>query len=215
MVSIEGNFPSQVYVWFGDQPGQLVYHTSNWILVDAPAASQAGSVDLTLRSPSAGTVLLLADGFTYLHDGPTPTTNPPPTPTTSPTTNPSPTSAPTSGPTSTTSGGGGTSTTSGGGGGTPTSPTPSSTPTSPAPGPTTSVPSTTSAPGPTTTTAPTTSTTAASTTTPPGPARQPRPGAAGGPLDLAGGLRGVPLQGLGGLTEVTPCTTDPCRFRRI
>ncbi|MEL6981584.1 MAG: S8 family serine peptidase, partial [Actinomycetota bacterium] len=236
MVSIDGTFPSAVNVWFGDQPGQLVHHSSTWIIVVAPPRSQAGPVDVTLRTNGAGTVLLAQDAFTYIDPsgGSTPTV-----PDSPDTTTPSPTTVPTTGPTP--------STTSPGGGGEPTTPT-----TSPGggDGPTTttgdggattsstvstSVPdggdvTTTTTPGATSTTdgsgggATTTTPGATSTTTgdetstttePPGPPLRTRAQPVGQPISLAGGLQGVPLQGLSDLAQLSPCISEPCRARRI
>jgi hypothetical protein len=218
MVSIHGTFPSQVYVWFGDRPGDLVFHSSSWILVMAPPRSEAGAVDITFRSSSAGTVLLVEDGYTYVglgapggDVGTTTTTGGGPTPTTA-----------RSGTTTTTVWPGSTSTT-------PPAPTTSTT----APSTTTSTtsasggsPSTTSGSGTTTTTsgqAPTTQAARTTTTTSSGsgagsdvaPRTVSRPLVLGDPVDLGGGLRGVRLQGLGDLDGVPLCSSDPCRTRRV
>lgn len=209
-----------VNVWFGDQPGQLVHHSSTWIIVVAPPRSQAGPVDVTLRSNSAGTVLLAQNAFTYIDPdgGPAPTvpsTTVPDTPDTTSPGDPSTTTTPT--PTTSPGGGGGPTTTSGGDGGATTSTSPSTSPSTSAPdGTTTTAPGGTSTTdgsgGGVTTTAPDQGST---TTEPPGPPRLSRAMPAGDPIALSGGLQGVPLQGLSGLGQLTPCISEPCRARRI
>ena len=67
----------------------------------------------------------------------------------------------------------------------------------------------TTTPGATTTTAPTTT-----TTVPAVPLLQ-RSLPLGPSVDLGGGLNGVPLGGLSGLTDVPRCTSDPCRVRKL
>ncbi|MEM9562749.1 MAG: S8 family serine peptidase [Actinomycetota bacterium] len=232
MVSIDGVFPGLVFVWFGDQPGDLIYQSSNWIIAVAPSRSQAGPVDVSLRSPSAGTVLLVTDGFTYLDPGgsqapTTPTTSPATTTTspggggTSPTTSPGSGSTTTS-PGATTTSPGATSPTTSPGGTSPTTGSTTSSPTiAPTTSPTTSSPTTsspTTGPTPSTTEAPGASTTVESTTTtaaPTGPPRTARSRVVGGAVGLSGGLTGVPLAGLGGLGDVPVCVSEPCRARRI
>ncbi len=237
MVSLDGTFPTMVNVWFGDQPGQLVHHSPTWIIVVAPARSVAGPVDISLRSASAGTVLLARDAFTYVDPSggqqpTTPTTSPSSEPTTSTTASsggggggggggvPS-TTTPVGGgdPTSTTtsSGGGGGGTTStttssgggdGGGGGVTTS-TPGATTTAPSSSTSTTADDTDQASTTTAVDEPTT------TTEPPGVPRRARAQASGEPVDLGGGLHGVPLQSLGSLGDIAVCMSEPCRSQRV
>lgn len=227
MVSIDGTFPSLVNVWFGDQPGQLVHHSSTWIIVVAPPRSQAGPVDVTLRSNSAGAVLLAEDAFTYIDPdgGPSPTvpgtTVPDQPATTNPgnptTTTPTPTTSPGGGqpttPTTSPAGGGGPTTTVGDG---TTTTTPTSTPGGGS-DPTTTTPGATSTTegsgGGASTTTPTED--SSTTTEPPGPPLRSRAQPSGEPIALGGGLQGVPLQGLGGLGQVSPCISEPCRAQRL
>ncbi len=225
MVSIDGVFPSLVFVWFGDQPGDLIYQSSNWIIAVAPTRAEAGTVDVSLRSPSAGTVLLVPGGFTHLDPGggpspTTPTTGPPST-TTAPGGGTTPTTSPGSGQTTTSPGATTTSpsttspsTTAPGGGSPTTQPATGSTTSAPTSSPTTSGPTTS---GPTTGPPDSSTTTerATTTTAPTGPPRVLRSLVAGGPVGLSGGLTGVPLSGLGGLGDVPPCVTEPCRARRL
>jgi hypothetical protein len=192
MVSIYGTFPSQVYVWFDDQPGDLLFQSSGWILVAAPPRSEPGPVDIGLRSPSAGTVLLVRDGFTYTGSDPasgaTTTTTVRTTTTATITTT---TIAPGITATTTTTSGASPSTTSRSGATSTTSGTP-----------------TTGAPAQSTTT----------TSGGGGQTRVERVSRAltlGGPVDLGGGLQGVALQGFGSLGDVPHCASDPCRTRRI
>ncbi len=236
MVSLDGTFPSMVNVWMGDQPGQLVHHSSTWIIVVAPARSVAGDVDVSLRSSSAGTVLLARDAFTYLDPNEGQQTTPPTT---------TPAGEPTTSTTSSSGGGGGgggtaPSTTTSPGGGNPTTTTPPPDGGAQQPTTSTTTPSgdggdggggvTTSTPGATTApAAPSSSTTVGdgeqvsttavdeptTTTEPPGVPRRVRATASGEPVDLGGGLQGVPLQGLGGLGDVPVCMSEPCRSRRV
>ncbi len=233
MVSIIGTFPSTAYVWFGQQPGTTIYQDQNWIIAVAPASGYAGPIDVTLRSPTYGTVVLVEDGFTYVA-GQSPTT-------TAPTPTPTPTSVATTAPGSTTSPVGPTSS--------PTAPVTSDTapsttgaavvddsstsnpstsagPTSSSSSPTTSTSgpgtsSSTSTAGPSTSgpdssvTSSTGSTSTPTTAAPPtGPQLQFR-ATAGSTIDLAGGLRGAPLQGYSGFGAVPVCSSEPCRTRRL
>ncbi len=72
LVSLLGNFPTDVDVWFGDTPGTIVLQLSSWILVDTPRVGTAGLVDMTLRTGSGeeGTVLTIPDAFLFVDPDP-------------------------------------------------------------------------------------------------------------------------------------------------
>ena len=65
-VQIVGNFPSDTYVWFGDQPGQVVFQDRTRITVRTPPRAQAGIVDITLRKSHRGVVLTIPDAFAFV-----------------------------------------------------------------------------------------------------------------------------------------------------
>lgn len=65
-VTIRGSFPTSAYVWFGEQPGQVVYQTDEVITVRTPLRSAEGVVDVSLRSTAAGTVLTVDDAYAFV-----------------------------------------------------------------------------------------------------------------------------------------------------
>jgi subtilisin family serine protease len=186
-LSLAGTFPQEAAIWFGDLPGTVYAQSSTWMVVRAPAASQPGTVELTVRTRADGVVLTVPEAFTYLAaDGPadgggggtTPSTTAP-TPSTAPSLTTSTTSSPSTGPTTS---------------------SPAST------GPTT-----------TSTSSPETTGGTGDAPAPTDPVRetQVRAQPVGDPIDLGDGLRGRPLPGLAEINDVPTCSSSPCRTRRI
>lgn len=236
VVSITGIFPDEAFVWFGDQPGDVLYQSRSWILTVAPAAGRSGPVDVGISTVFEGTVLMLTDGFTYRDptgggsgggSGTTTTTAVGQTPTTSDAGNRTTTTA-----RSSTTISSRTTVSSTTGANPPTTTRSSSPTTTPSTSPTTSFPdddttSSTATPGgPGDTTS--------STATPGGPDdttgqdgdspdpttpepsnRRTRAVTSGEAVDLPNGLRGRRLPDLTGLRDVPVCSSDPCRIRQI
>jgi hypothetical protein len=71
-VTIRGSFPTSAYVWFGGQPGQVVYQTEELITVRTPLRSAEGVVDVSLRATGAGTVLTVPGAFAFVAWGSAP-----------------------------------------------------------------------------------------------------------------------------------------------
>lgn len=65
-VTIRGTFPATSYVWFGEQPGQVVHQTDDLIVVRTPLRSTSGVVDVSLRITGAGTVLSVPNAYAYV-----------------------------------------------------------------------------------------------------------------------------------------------------
>ena len=65
-VTIRGNFPSASYVWFGDQPGQVVYQNRESITVRTPLRANPGVVDITIQKSRNGVVLRIPDAFAFV-----------------------------------------------------------------------------------------------------------------------------------------------------
>ncbi len=201
VVSLAGSFPEEAYVWFGNQQGQVLYQSSSWILVTTPPVAAPGPVDVTLRT-AAGTVLTLPAAFTFREPSTAPTAGGGSgggTGSTTATTAAAPATSPS------------TAATSGGTSPTTARSTTSTTPTAPGAGT-----SPTSGPSPTTpaTSAPV-ATTAPVATAPADPALSPRAVAAGGAVNLGGGLTGVAFSGWSTLGSVPACASDPCRTRQL
>lgn len=91
LVSMSGEFPAPVHVWFDDEPGSIYLQTPTWILVRTPLRAEPGNVDVTLRAGS-GIVLTVPEAYTYLEEGDRPPvvvtdpTRPTPSPTSTPAT---------------------------------------------------------------------------------------------------------------------------------
>lgn len=62
---IMGSFPSEPFVWFGDQAGTVTYYSPGFIIVETPAQATAGIVDVTLRRSGLGTVLTLPGAYGF------------------------------------------------------------------------------------------------------------------------------------------------------
>ncbi len=74
-VVIRGNFPSATYVWFGDQPGQVVHQNRSAITVRTPLRAEPDVVDVTLQKSSNGVVLTIPDAYAFVaFDGTVPGT---------------------------------------------------------------------------------------------------------------------------------------------
>ncbi len=65
-VVIRGTFPSDTYVWFGDQPGQVVHQNRSEITVRTPLRAAAGVVDITLQKSPTGVVLRIPDAYAFV-----------------------------------------------------------------------------------------------------------------------------------------------------
>lgn len=65
-VVIRGNFPSDTYVWFGGQAGQVVHQSRDSITVRTPLRATAGIVDITLQKSRNGVVLEIPDAFAFV-----------------------------------------------------------------------------------------------------------------------------------------------------
>lgn len=65
-VTIRGSFPASAYVWFGDQPGQVVHQTDTAITARTPLRSTDGVVDVSLRVSGVGTALTVPDAFAFV-----------------------------------------------------------------------------------------------------------------------------------------------------
>ncbi len=65
-VVIRGNFPSDTYVWFDDQPGQVVHQNRESITVRTPLRATAGIVDITLQKSRNGVVLEIPDAYAFV-----------------------------------------------------------------------------------------------------------------------------------------------------
>jgi len=65
-VTLRGSFPASAYVWFGEQPGQVVHQTDDLITVRTPLRSLDGVVDVSLRTSGAGAVLTLPDAYAFV-----------------------------------------------------------------------------------------------------------------------------------------------------
>ncbi len=64
-VVIRGVFPSDTYVWFGDQPGQVVHQNRSQITVRTPLRAEPGVVDITLQKSPTGVVLRIPDAYAF------------------------------------------------------------------------------------------------------------------------------------------------------
>ncbi len=185
MVSVAGQFPDQVYVWFGDQPGDIIHQSENWILVNTPSVAVPATVDVSIRRGDI--VLTVPQAYTFFDPsgGQPPAAGPLPDgigggqPD-----NPADTSPPTTSPGS-------------GGPGQDSGPTTTSAAVSTS---TTSISTSTSTPG--------------DDSDEPLPKRRSRATALGEPIDLGNGLTGTPLGGLESVLDVPRCASDPCRTRR-
>jgi hypothetical protein len=193
-VSLLGSFPSQVTVWFGDQPAEMVHHSANWIVAVAPVEETGGTVDLTLRSAALGAVLVVTDGFSYTE------------PTSPPASAGIPTAGAVAGANLAAAGADDLADTEDTVATSVATSAPSSTGDSEAPA--TSADDSQSEDmredGSTTTT----------TTVPSGPERRDR-AVVGDERALGGNLRGMALSGLDGVGDVPTCSSDPCRLRRL
>jgi hypothetical protein len=65
-VTIRGNFPSDTYVWFGGQPGQVVHQNRGQITVRTPLRAEPGLVDITLQKSPTGVVLTIPDAYAFV-----------------------------------------------------------------------------------------------------------------------------------------------------
>lgn len=71
-VTIRGSFPSETYVWFGGQPGQVVHQNRSQITVRTPLRSEPGVVDVTLQKSNNGVVLTIPGAYAFVaYDGST------------------------------------------------------------------------------------------------------------------------------------------------
>jgi hypothetical protein len=69
-VTIRGNFPSSTYVWFGEQPGQVVHQNQSSITVRTPLRADPGVVDVTLQKSQNGVVLTIPAAYAFVgYDG--------------------------------------------------------------------------------------------------------------------------------------------------
>lgn len=95
-LTLRGSFPDDVYVWFGDQPGEVVSASSTSLTVRTPLRATPGLVDVTLRRSGSGVVLTMPAAYAFLDtsggsiDAPTQSPAPPPAPAPTPTPTPAP-----------------------------------------------------------------------------------------------------------------------------
>ncbi|MGH1503508.1 MAG: S8 family serine peptidase [Acidimicrobiales bacterium] len=64
-LTINGTFPEDVYVWFGDRPGTVVSQRSRNLTVLSPSVATPGVVDVTLRSTGDEVLLTVPDAYAF------------------------------------------------------------------------------------------------------------------------------------------------------
>ncbi|MCP5030046.1 MAG: S8 family serine peptidase [Actinomycetia bacterium] len=206
-ITIDGNFPQPPFVWIGDQLANVLVVGSDELLVLVPGHTEAGPVDISLRTTGGGEVLRAVDVYTYI--GPT-------TPTTAPSGGSTPTTAPSGGGSGDAGGGATTTTTtapggSGGGGTDIGTPLPVEDPApAPAPGGGGTTPTTTAPGG-----------SGGGETPPVAPGARSRLHMSFGATQTVGSLTlapvsgGDPFEASDGPTWANArCSTEPCRPRR-
>ena len=65
LVVIDGTFPDDVVVWFGDGASETVFQSDVSIMVETPLYAVAETVDISLRTRD-GNVLVLPDGYAFV-----------------------------------------------------------------------------------------------------------------------------------------------------
>jgi hypothetical protein len=65
IVVIDGTFPEEVVVWFGDGTGETVFQSNESILVETPRHAAPETVDVSLRTRD-GEVLVLPDAYAFV-----------------------------------------------------------------------------------------------------------------------------------------------------